>query len=70
MGENGGQIARDISCSEQFDLSRRERKKVEMLCAHLKRNLRFTRSGYGVCGVPVTNFSSPPLKRLAKLVCP
>ena len=43
MDEDARQVARDISHTEQFNLSRRKRKKVEMLFAHLKRILRLDR---------------------------
>ena len=41
--ENARQMARDIAKTEEYDISRRLRKKVEMLFAHLKRILRLGR---------------------------
>ena len=37
------EIARDIANTPQYKQSRRDRKKVEMLFAHLKRILKFDR---------------------------
>jgi hypothetical protein len=51
MDEDARQTARDLSHTEKFAVSRRKRKKVEMLFAHLKRNLGFTRLRLrGLCG--------------------
>jgi hypothetical protein len=41
--ENARDVARDIAKSETYVTSRRERKKIEMLFAHLKRILRLDR---------------------------
>ena len=41
--EDARDVARHISTSNQYRRSRRERKKVEMLFAHLKRILRLDR---------------------------
>ncbi|WP_265331876.1 transposase [Tabrizicola oligotrophica] len=72
MDEDARQTARDISGTEPFNLSRRKRKKVEMLFAHLKRNLGFTRlrlSGLrGASGEFLLAATAQNLKRLAKLV--
>lgn len=72
MDENARQIARDLSRTEQFELSRRKRKKVEMLFAHLKRNLGFTRLRLrGLRGASdefLLAATAQNLKRLAKLV--
>jgi hypothetical protein len=43
MDEIARVIACDFSSTEQFELIRRRRKKVEMLFAHLRRNRGFTR---------------------------
>ena len=72
MDEDARQVARDISHTEQFNLSRRKRKKVEMLFAHLKRNLGFTRLRLrGLRGASdefLLAATAQNLKRLAKLV--
>jgi Transposase DDE domain len=41
--ENARDVARDVAKTETYVTSRRERKKIEMLFAHLKRILRFDR---------------------------
>src|SRR5215217_6708412 len=41
--EGARDIARDIATTEAYDVSRRQRKKVEMLFAHLKRILKLDR---------------------------
>lgn len=41
--ENARDVARDIAKTETYVTSRRERKKIEMLFAHLKRILRLDR---------------------------
>ena len=41
--ENARDVARDIAKTETYMTSRRERKKIEMLFAHLKRILRLDR---------------------------
>ena len=41
--ENARDVARDIAKTEAYVTSRRERKKIEMLFAHLKRILRLDR---------------------------
>ena len=43
--ENARDVARDIAKTETYATSRRERKKIEMLFAHLKRILRLAGSG-------------------------
>ena len=72
MDENARQIARDLSRTEQFEISRRKRKKVEMLFAHLKRNLGFTRLRLrGLRGASdefLLAATAQNLKRLAKLI--
>ena len=71
MDENARQIARDLSRTEQFAVSRRKRKKVEMLFAHLKRNLGFTRLRLrGLRGASdefILAATAQNLKRLAKV---
>lgn len=72
MDEDARQIARDLSHTEKFAVSRRKRKKVEMLFAHLKRNLGFTRLRLrGLRGAEdefLLAATAQNLKRLAKLV--
>jgi hypothetical protein len=72
MDEGARQIARDLSGTEKFAASRRKRKKVEMLFAHLKRNLGFTRLRLrGLRGASdefVLAATAQNLQRLAKLV--
>lgn len=72
MDEAARQIARDLSRTEKFTVSRRKRKKVEMLFAHLKRNLGFTRPRLrGLRGAEdefLLAATAQNLKRLAKLV--
>ena len=72
MDEGARQIARDLSGTENFAISRRKRKKVEMLFAHLKRNLGFTRLRLrGLRGAEdefLLAATVQNLKRLAKLV--
>ena len=43
INESARDVARSLAGTEPYERSRRERKKVEMLFAHLKRNLRFER---------------------------
>ncbi len=72
MDEEARQTVRDLAHSEAFAISRRKRKKVEMLFAHLKRNLGFTRLRLrGLRGANdefLLAASAQNLKRLAKLV--
>lgn len=72
MDEDARQIARDLSRTAEFAVSRRKRKKVEMLFAHLKRNLGFTRLRLrGLRGAEdefLLAATAQNLKRLAKLV--
>lgn len=72
MEEGARQIARELSGTENFAVSRRKRKKVEMLFAHLKRNLGFTRLKLrGLRGAEdefLLAATVQNLKRLAKLV--
>lgn len=72
MYEEARQIARNLSHTEKFTVSRRKRKKVEMLFAHLKRNLGFTRLRLrglrGASDECILAATAQNLKRLAKLV--
>jgi IS5 family transposase len=43
VNEDARDVARSLATTELFEKSRHERKKVEMLFAHLKRNMRFER---------------------------
>jgi Transposase DDE domain len=71
IDEDARQIARELSRTEKFETSRRKRKKVEMLFAHLKRNLGFTRLRLrGLRGASdefLLAATAQNLKRLAKL---
>ena len=55
--------ARAIAKTEAYVVSRRERKKVEMLFAHLKRILRLDRLRLRGPAAPATSSSSPPPPR-------
>ena len=72
MDEEARQIARNLSHTEKFAVSRRKRQKVEMLFAHLKRNLGFTRLRLrvlrGARDECILAATAQNLKRLAKLV--
>ena len=70
--EEARDVARALAKTEAFDRSRRERKRVEMLFAHLKRILRLGRLRLrGPCGAQF-EFTlaaiAQNLRRLAKLV--
>ncbi len=54
--EQARDVARDIAKTDAYVKSRRERKKIEMLFAHLKRILRLE--------------PPPNLRKLAKLILP
>ena len=56
-------MARDIAKTDAYVTSRRERKKVEMLFAHLKRILSSTACDYEDPAAPATSSSSPPPPR-------
>ena len=56
-------MARAIAKTEAYMVSRRQRKKVEMLFAHLKRILSSTGCDYAVRMGHATNSSSPPPPR-------
>ena len=72
MDEDARQITRDLSNTDKFAVSRRKRKKVEMLFAHLKRNLGFTRLRLGglrgASDKCILAATAQNQKRLAKLV--
>ena len=72
MDEDARQIARNLSRTAEFAVSRRKRKKVEMLFAHMKRNLGFTRLQLrGLCGAEdefLLAATAQNVKCLAKLV--
>ena len=55
--------ARAIAKTEAYVVSRRERKKIEMLFAHLKRILRLIDYDYEVPAAPAMSSSLPPLPR-------
>lgn len=57
--EGARDMARDIAQTDAYVVSRRERKKVEMLFAHLKRILNLDRLGYAVQTAPETSSTSP-----------
>ena len=72
VNEAARDIARALAKTEAFEQSRRDRKRVEMLFAHLKRILRLTRLRLrGPCGAQ-DEFTlaaiAQNLRRLAKLV--
>jgi len=70
--EDARNVARAIACSEAFQHSCRERKRIEMLFAHLKRILRLGRLRLrGPCGARfefMLAAIAQNLRRLAKLV--
>ena len=55
---------RALANTEAFQQSRRERKKVEMRFAHMKRILGLDRLGCGACLVPETRCCSQPRRRI------
>lgn len=65
-------VARAPNDTAAFDQSRRERKRIEMLCAHLKRILRLgrlrLRGAYGAKDEFLLAATAQNLRRLAKLV--
>jgi transposase len=74
VNEDARDIARALAKTEAFERSRRDRKRVEMLFAHLKRILRLGRLRLrGPCGAE-DEFTlaaiAQNLRRLAKLVAP
>ena len=70
--EEARDVARELAKTEAFEQSRRERKRVEMLFAHLKRILRLGRLRLrGPCGAQfefMLAAIAQNLRRLAKLV--
>src|ERR1700693_5574476 len=70
--ENARDVARDIAKTEAYVTSRRERKKIEMLFAHLKRILRLDRLRLsGPCGAQdefLLAATVQNLRKLAKLI--
>jgi hypothetical protein len=67
-------LARDIAQTDTYRTSRRQRKKVEMLFAHLKRILQFDRLRLrGPCGARdefLLAATAQNLRKLAKLITP
>jgi hypothetical protein len=70
--EGARDLAREIAKTEAYIVSRRERKKVEMLFAHLKRILRLGRLRLrGPCGARdefLLAATAQNLRKLAKLI--
>ena len=70
--ENARDVARGIAKTEAYVTSRRERKKIEMLFAHLKRILRLDRLRLrGPCGARdefLLAATAQNLRKLAKLI--
>src|SRR3546814_13811788 len=70
--EGARDLARAISAEEEWLTSRRERKKVEMLFAHLKRILRLDRlrlrGPNGACDEFHLAAAAQNLRKLAKLI--
>jgi hypothetical protein len=72
--EQAGDVARDIAKTETYVTSRRERKKIEMLFAHLKRILRLDRlrlrGPFGARDEFLLAATAQNLRKLAKLILP
>src|ERR1700726_3038557 len=72
--EKARDVARDIAKTETYVTSRRERKKIEMLFAHLKRILRLDRlrlrGPSGAHDEFVLAATAQNLRRMAKRLCP
>jgi hypothetical protein len=70
--EKARDVARDIATTDAYVSSRRERKKIEMLFAHLKRILRLDRLRLrGPCGARdefLLAATAQNLRKLAKLI--
>ena len=70
--ENARDVARDVAKTEAYVTSRRERKKIEMLFAHLKRILRLDRlrlrGPFGAQDEFLLAATVQNLRKLAKLV--
>ena len=74
FNENARDVARDIAKTETYVTSRRERKKIEMLFAHLKRILRLDRlrlrGPFGAQDEFLLAATAQNLRKLAKLILP
>ena len=72
--ESARDVARDIAKTDAYVTSRRQRKKVEMLFAHLKRILKLDRLRLrGPCGARdefLLAATAQNLRKLAKLIPP
>jgi hypothetical protein len=72
--EQARDVARDIAKTEAYVTSRRERKKIEMLFAHLKRILRLDRlrlrGRFGARDEFLLAATAQNLRKLAKLILP
>jgi hypothetical protein len=72
--EQARDVARDIAKTETYVTSRRERKKIEMLFAHLKRILRLDRlrlrGPFGARDEFLLAATAQNLRKLAKLILP
>jgi transposase len=74
VNEDARDVARSLATTELFERSRHERKKVEMLFAHLKRNMRFERLRLrGITGASdefLLAATVQNLRRLARSISP
>ena len=74
VNEDARDVARSLATTELFERSRHERKKVEMLFAHLKRNMRFERLRLrGITGASdefLLAATVQNLRRLARAISP
>jgi hypothetical protein len=73
MNEHARDMARSLAATDLFERSRHERKKVEMLFAHLKRNMRFERLRLrGITGASdeLLAATAQNLRRLAGSISP
>jgi hypothetical protein len=61
--EGARDLGRDIAKTEAYQVSRHQRKRVEMLFAHLKRILKLDRLRLRGPTAPAMNSTSPPLPR-------
>ena len=72
MHEGARNLARAIAEDDEWSTSRRERKKVEMLFAHLKRILKLDRlrlrGPKGACDEFLLAATAQNLRKLAKLI--
>jgi len=73
LHEDAGEVARALANTEAFEQSRRERKKVEMRFAHMKRILRLDRLPLrGLSGAKdevLLTSTARNLRRLVKFIC-